>query len=186
MLNKILKKTITIISLLCLTINIVSCGSTATDRTSNVKKVIESQVQNENGNKNVERQVSNSSQLVGNSSSMQRPTSNTKKVELDLTSLSSTVADAQLRKLQNNKETFKGLIVKAKGEYNYYKDPTTGNEYYNCVFQSSCCPNGLEFILSDPSKYPSEQGETITVVGAFNYYDEGGVIYYNLVDASIV
>ena len=108
------------------------------------------------------------------------------RVDVDLSQLNSTVCDAYLRQLQENKEQYRGIVVKAKGEYNYYKNPTTDKEYYNCVFASTCCPNGLEFILADPSKYPKENGGSITVIGQFDYYDEDGVIYYNLVNATIV
>lgn len=178
-----------------------ACGSSSS-RTSNVKKVLESRSNEDAIESEVPAPIptpvdsvrsniappSQSSNIVVNPSSIQIPNQNTnnQKVDLDLTNLNSIVADAELRTLQDNKEQYKGITVKAKGEYQYFKDPDTGNEYYNCVFASTCCPNGLEFILKDKNKYPKKDGEIITVVGTFNYYDENGIIYYNLIDASIV
>ena len=161
----------------------ISC-SNQTSRTSNVKKVIEerSQIVENTG----KAQVTNQSNLKKQSSNSAEVSNENIHVDLDLSKLNSIVADAELIKLQENKEQYRGIIVKAKGQYTYYKNTDTGNEYYNCVFSSSCCPNGLEFILKDSSKYPTTQGETITVVGSFNYYEEDGYIYYNLIDATIV
>ena len=191
MLNK--KHFLYIISIiLCVVLS--ACGSSV--RTSNVKKVLESRVQSEEAESVIEEKEeieeivppAQASSIVVNPSSMEVPkeTLPSVKVDLDLTNLNSIVADANLRTLQDNKEKYRGLIVKAKGEYQYYKDPDTGNEYYNCIFASSCCPNGLEFVLTDKSRYPKNDGEIITVVGAFNYYEENGITYYNLINASIV
>ena len=185
MLNKKFKKILVGATLAVLSINLIACGSTATERTSNVKKVMESQAAAENKSVNPNRQVANGSQLIGNSSNLQAPAS-AKNVQLDLTSLSSTVADAQLQKLQNNRDFYKGLVMKIKGDFNYTYVKETDKTYYNCIFASTCCPNGLEFVLADSSKYPSEQWTPITVIGEFNYYEEDGQIYYTLTNAQLV
>ena len=177
-----MKKHLIIFTILFTSIVLFSCGSPSS-RTSNVKKVMESRA-------NPAGQAAPSA--ISNGSDMKRSASNqvapqqVMKVDLDLTNLNSTVCDAYLKQLQANKEQYRGIVVKAKGEYNYYKNQTTNKEYYNCVFASTCCPNGLEFVLADPSKYPKENGGPITVIGQFDYYDEDGIIYYNLVNATIV
>lgn len=183
------KKFITVTTLVVFSFVLFSCGSASNSRTSNVKKVLESRANAVASGESFEAPQINGSEIVSNQSSLkkQAPAKPVMlKVDLDLTNLTSVVADANLRELQNNKEKYKGIIVKAKGEYQHYQNPTTGNDYYNCIFASSCCPNGLEFILTDTSKYPKNNGDIITVVGSFNYYDEDGIIYYNLVDATIV
>lgn len=186
------KKIITVTTLVVFSFVLFSCSSASSSRTSNVKKVLESRAGETNGGENVSQidpPVNLGSEIVSNQSSLKKQTPAkpvTLKVDLDLTNLNSVVADANLRELQNNKEKYKGTIVKAKGEYQHYQDPETGNDYYNCIFASSCCPNGLEFILIDATKYPQKDGDIITVVGSFNYYDENGIIYYNLVDATLV
>ena len=158
-----------------------SCGSSSS-RTSNVKKVIESQVSvSETASKEV---VSNNSSLK----KTEVPETSAKenvRVDLDLTEYTSVVADAYLKQLQDNMDKYRGVVVKAKGEYSHFKDPNSGNDYYNCVFSSACCPNGLEFVLKD-GKYPTEEGKNITVVGEFNYYEEDGVVYFNLINAELV
>lgn len=183
-----MKKYLLIVIMIFTSLILFSCGSPSTSRTSNVKKVLESRAA-QDGNiapKSAPNVISNGSDMkrsVANSN-----TSNAKvmKVDLDLSQLNSTICDAYLRELQGNKEQYRGIVVKATGEYNYYKNETTNKEYYNCVFASTCCPNGLEFILADPTKYPKQNGENITVIGQFDYYDENGTIYYNLVNATIV
>ena len=187
MLNKKLKKLSVGVLFLAMSLNVIACGSTATERTSNVQKVMESQIaaENKSVNPNTKRQVANGSQLIGNGSNLQAPAS-TKNVQLDLTSLSSTVADAQLQKLQSNRDFYRGLVMKIKGDFNYTYVKETDKTYYNCIFSSTCCPNGLEFVLADSSKYPTEQWSPITVVGEFNYYEEDGQIYYTLTNAQIV
>ena len=186
--GKMIKKSLIVLIMLFTSVVIFSCGSPSTSRTSNVKKVLESRAA-QDGN-NIPKSAPN---VISNGSDMKRSavnpnTSNAKvmKVDLDLSQLNSTICDAYLRELQGNKEQYRGIVVKATGEYNYYKDEITNKEYYNCVFASTCCPNGLEFILADPTKYPKQNGGNITVIGQFDYYDENGIIYYNLVNATIV
>ena len=181
-----IKKNLIVFTMIFTSIVLFSCGSSSSSRTSNVKQVLESKA-NSSG-----QAAPAAPSAISNGSDMKRSASNqaapqqVMKVDLDLTNLNSTVCDAYLKQLQANKEQYRGIVVKAKGEYNYYKNQTTNKEYYNCVFASTCCPNGLEFVLADPSKYPKENGGPITVIGQFDYYDENGIIYYNLVNATIV
>ena len=179
-----MKKYLLIVIMIFTSLILFSCGDSSTSRTSNVKKVLESRANPVV--KDVPSAVSNGSDMKR--SAVNPNTSNAKvmKVDLDLSQLNSTLSDAYLKQLQENKEQYKGIVVKIKGSYNYYKNSVTNKEYYNCVFSSSCCPNGLEFILADNTKYPKEDGEDITVIGQFDYYDEDGIIYYNLVNATIV
>ena len=186
MLNKSFKKILAGATFVVLSMNIIACGSTATERTSNVKKVMESQAAAENKTSNQKRQVANGSQLIGNGSNLRAASNQNRSIQLDITSLSSTVADAQLQKMQSNRDFYKGLVMKIKGDFNYTYVKETDKTYYNCIFSSTCCPNGLEFVLSDSSQYPTEQWTPITVVGEFNYYEEDGQIYYTLTNAELV
>ena len=176
------RKVLRVLTLLFVGVIVASCGSESS-RTSNVKKVIESQVQlNESTTQNF---ASNNSDLTIIEETEPK-VSQTVKVDLDLTEYTSVVADAYLKQLQDNMDKYRGITVKAKGEYSHFVDPNTKKDYYNCVFASSCCPNGLEFILSDTSNYPTEEGKDITVVGNFNYYEENGVVFFNLINAELV
>ena len=180
-----IKKNLIVFTMIFISIVLFSCGSSS--RTSNVKQVLESKA-NSSGQAApaAPSAISNGSDMKRSAVNSQSSSAKVMKVDVDLSQLNSTVCDAYLRQLQENKEQYRGIVVKAKGEYNYYKNPTTDKEYYNCVFASTCCPNGLEFVLADPSKYPKENGGSITVIGQFDYYDEDGVIYYNLVNATLV
>ena len=182
-----MKKNLIILTMIFTSIVLFSCGNSSSSRTSNVKQVLESRA-NPSGQAApaAPSAISNGSDLKRNTAAPQSSTPKVLKVDLDLSQLNSTVCDAYLRQLQDNKEQYRGIVVKAKGEYNYFKNETTNKEYYNCVFASTCCPNGLEFVLADPTKYPKENGGSITVIGQFDYYDEDGVIYYNLVNATLV
>ena len=176
------RKVFKIVSLLLISMLLFSCG-TESSRTSNVKKVIESQVQL--AESTTQNSVSNNSNMTVVEETESRVSQDVN-VDLDLTEYTSVVADAYLKQLQDNMDKYKGITVKAKGEYSHFVDPNTKKDYYNCIFASTCCPNGLEFILSDASKYPTEEGKNITVVGNFNYYEENGVIYFNLINAELV
>ncbi len=178
-----MKKNLIIFTMIFASVVLFSCESPSTSRTSNVKKVLESRA-NTSG-QSAPSAISNGSDMKRSAVNSQHSNSTVMRVDVDLSQLNSTVCDAYLKQLQENKEQYRGIVVKAKGEYNYYKNPTIDKEYYNCVFASTCCPNGLEFVLADPSKYPKENGGSITVIGQFDYYDEDGVIYYNLVNATI-
>ena len=182
-----IKKNLIVFTMIFTSIVLFSCGSSSSSRTSNVKQVLESKA-NSSGQAApaAPSAISNGSDMKRSAVNSQSSNAKVMRVDVDLSQLNSTVCDAYLRQLQENKEQYRGIVVKAKGEYNYYKNPTTDKEYYNCVFASTCCPNGLEFVLADPSKYPKENGGPITVIGQFDYYDEDGVIYYNLVNATLI
>lgn len=102
----------------------------------------------------------------------------------DLTKMSSIVADSYLTKIVNESSKYLGSKIRIKGTYSYYKNLQTNSEYHNCIFQSSCCPKGLEFILKE-GNYPKE-GEEIIIEGNFNTYLEDGTSYYNLLNAKIL
>lgn len=178
-----MKKYLIIFVMVFTSVVLFSCGSSSS-RTSTVKKVMESKANP--SAQAAPSAISNGSDMKRTTPSPQASNAKVSRVDVDLTQYTSTVADSLLIQLRENKEKSRGLVVKAKGEYNYYKNPITNKEYYNCVFASTCCPNGLEFILADPTKYPAENGEPITIIGEFDYYDEEGAIYLNLVNATIV
>ena len=182
-----MKKNFIIFTMIFASVVLFSCDSPSTSRTSNVKKVLESRA-NPSGQAApaAPSAISNGSDMKRSAVNSQASKTTVLKVDLDLTQYTSTIADSYLIQLRENKEQSRGVVIKAKGEYSYYQDPDTKKEYYTCVFASTCCPNGLEFVLSDPTKYPKQNGEPITVIGQFDYYDENGTIFLNLVNATLV
>ena len=107
----------------------------------------------------------------------------TKKEEIiDLTKMSSTMKDAQLVEMQKNYDKYQGKLVKVQGEYIPWNE--NGIEYHNCIFSSSCCPNGIEFKLKD-NNYP-EENTIITIQGKFNKYSEYNIDYFELVNSELL
>lgn len=99
----------------------------------------------------------------------------------DLTKISGIIADSQLTKIINESSKYLGNKIRIKGTYSYYKNPQTNSEYHNCIFKSSCCSKGLEFVLKE-GEYP-ENGQEVIIEGNLNSYMEDGHTYYNLIDA---
>ncbi len=88
-------------------------------------------------------------------------------------------------------EGYVGKSVKMKGQFAYYEDPETKNQYFACIIAdaTACCSQGLEFVLKGEYSYPNDYpklGTEITVTGTFKTYQEDGATYCQLVDASLV
>lgn len=115
-------------------------------------------------------------------------TTEAKSVDLDLTQLSSTLIYSEVYNMLITPDDYKGKIIKMKGLFNQYTDEQTG-ETYNAVIipdATACCQQGLEFELSDKTNPNFEQGAEITVVGTFDTYSEGELLYCHLENAKII
>lgn len=115
-------------------------------------------------------------------------TTEAKSVNLDLTELSSTLIYSEVYNMLITPDDYKGKIIKMKGQFNQYTDEETG-ETYNAVIipdATACCQQGLEFELSDKTNPNFEQGAEITVVGTFDTYSEGELLYCYLKNAKII
>lgn len=115
-------------------------------------------------------------------------TTEAKSVNLDLTELSSTLIYSEVYNMLITPDNYKGKIIKMKGQFNQYTDEETG-ETYNAVIipdATACCQQGLEFELSDKTNPNFEQGAEITVVGTFDTYSEGELLYCHLKNAKII
>ena len=85
-----------------------------------------------------------------------------------------------------------GMVVKMNGQFAYYHDDYTGNDYYSCIIQdaTACCSQGLEFVPADADNYTypddfPDVGDPITVTGTFDTYQENGITYCTLRNASL-
>ncbi len=108
-------------------------------------------------------------------------------VDLDLTSLSSTMIYSEVFNMMMAPGEYEGKKVKMSGSCASYKDEETGKIYYACIVQDAtqCCSQGLEFVLSDEysdDDYPAD-GTEITIKGTFSTYTEGDAQYLTMVDA---
>lgn len=111
-------------------------------------------------------------------------------VDLDLTAISGTVAYSQVYDMMMEPDAYAGQKIRMKGNFNYYQDPETRQEYFTAVIAdaTACCAQGIEFIWrgehSYPRDYPPLDAE-ITVTGIFETYFEDGCMYIRLNDADV-
>ena len=107
-------------------------------------------------------------------------------IDIDLTSLSSTMVYSKVYDMVNEPEKDMGKTVKMEGKCTKYVDEDTKKVYYTCLIQDAtqCCAQGIEFELKD-KKYPSER-EDIVVVGKLDAYREDGTTYCVLRNAKLV
>lgn len=111
-------------------------------------------------------------------------------LDVDLTTLSATMVYSEVYNMVTSPEDYYGKIVKMTGIYAIYEDTSTGVVYSAILITdaTACCSQGIEFLLLDgeyPDDYP-EVGETATVIGEFETYDEYGSTYCRLKDAYLV
>ena len=162
----------------------VNSGKTS-KKNSAVDQIVKNQQERISGNSE-ENTSSNEEAFVPNDTD-----GSDKSVDVDLTKLSSTMVYSEVYNMMNKPETFIDKTIKMKGQFSFFKDKNTGNQYYSCVIAdaTACCQQGLEFVLEGDYKYPDDypsEGEEITVVGKFKTYMEGTVKYCHLVEAAFV
>ncbi|MCR4793536.1 MAG: hypothetical protein K5871_12390 [Lachnospiraceae bacterium] len=112
-------------------------------------------------------------------------------IDIDLTIMSSTVVYSQVYDMMVYPEDYIGMNIKMNGIY-ACTDTTNFDEFYcACIIQdaTACCSQGIEFELTDdyafPGDYP-EYGDTVTVVGTFDIYKDGGYTYCTLRNARLI
>ena len=111
-------------------------------------------------------------------------------VDVDLTALSTTMLYSEVSNMNQTPENYMGKTVKIRGTYNYYHDPNSGNDYFNCLVSdaTACCSAGIEFVLTDdysfPDDYPQQDAQ-ICVMGTFDTYMEGQNRYCTLRNATL-
>ena len=109
-------------------------------------------------------------------------------VDIDLTKLSSTMVYAEVYSMLSEPRNYIGKTVRMQGDYSFFHDKVNDVMYHACLIKdaTACCAQGLEFVLNDDYQYPEDYpkpGDEVTIVGQFNFYNEGDYIYYNLIDA---
>lgn len=111
-------------------------------------------------------------------------------VDLDLTKLSGTVVYSQVYDMVSAPENYMGQRVKLDGNFSYYKDENTQQEYFAAIISdaTACCAQGIEFVWKGNHAYPKDYpplDTDITVTGTFDTYYEGEYMYVQLVDADV-
>ncbi len=112
-------------------------------------------------------------------------------VDVDLTTLSSTMVYAEVYNMLSCPDDYIGKTIKMSGAFSDYFDESTGNRYFNCIVAdaTACCSQGIEFELSNAYKYPYDypvNGAEVCVTGTFDTYKEGDYFYCTLRNASLL
>ncbi|MCR5204543.1 MAG: hypothetical protein K6E47_05775 [Lachnospiraceae bacterium] len=113
---------------------------------------------------------------------------NDKEIDIDLTSLSSTMVYSEVYHMMVSPEDYIGKKIKMAGNLGIYHDESQNKNYYACIIQdaTACCAQGIEFELTDEYTYPEdypEDGAYLCVVGIFDTYEEGPYTYCTLRNA---
>ncbi len=167
-------KKIILLGIFCiLSYVLVSCGSNGEVITTETE--IETEIETEVNSGNTEDETSES---------------NTDSDFVDLTTLSSTMVYAEVYAMVSYPEDYIGKTVKIQGEYIILQDDTGENIYSACIIYDAmaCCAQGIEFVLGNGAVYPDDYPELnseITVTGTFETYDENGITYIHLVEATL-
>ena len=115
-------------------------------------------------------------------------------VDVDLTTLSSTMVFAEVSNLLYDPIPYLGKTVRMQGEFSVDHAYTMDGEldlsknYFYCIIEDAlaCCAQGLEFSLADAPAYPEgypEEGSQITVVGTVEFFEENGFRHLRLGNA---
>lgn len=109
------------------------------------------------------------------------------KIDVDLASMSGTIAYSKVFDMINYPENYVGKTVRMEGLLSAFHYESTGKDYYSCLIPdaTACCSQGIEFVLKDGQSYPND-GDPIVVTGKFTTYEEGEFTYCTLVDATLV
>lgn len=200
--------------LLCITVvfMLAGCGNnSSTSRPGNqpagVNDVLEAGVAEEDSKKEADNQtntsesddtaskrqngVNENAPVPEEPSSTETTTDSADGIDIDLTSLSSTMVYSEVYNMMASPEDYLGKIVKMDGTFALYNDEATDKYYFACIIAdaTACCSQGIEFVLTDEYAYPDdypEEGGKICVVGMFDTYQEGDYTYCTLRNARIV
>lgn len=114
--------------------------------------------------------------------------STTEGIDVDLTTLSSTMVYSEVYNMLSSPEDYKGKVIKMEGQFVSYQDVFQGIDYFACLIMdaTACCSQGLEFVpkgkYSFPEDFPAD-GDMITVIGTFDTYMDGDYELCTLKDA---
>ena len=93
--------------------------------------------------------------------------------------MSATVAYSYAQNLASAPDQFLGQRFRIRGTYDEQLWDVTGLTYHYIVITdvSSCCMQGLEFVLTDESASYPQVGEEFEISGVLSTYVENGTLY---------
>ncbi len=172
-----MKRLVSMFVVLCMMVGLTACN-----QNSKVNQVLESQISSTEAFP--DPTLSSEVVLQSQESTSEVILSNTEGVDVDLSTLSSTMVYAEVYDMVYTPEMYLGKVIRMQGVCAAYTDPNTGIVYYACIIQdaTACCSQGLEFTLVNEDEYP-DQGTEITVTGTFETYEEDGYRYIRLANS---
>ena len=92
----------------------------------------------------------------GNGSNPATP--KTEGVDIDLTTMSSTMVYSEVNNIVNEPEKYIGKTIKMNGVYAFVYDDSYTKRYDACIIQdaTACCASGIEFRTAKDLVYPDE------------------------------
>ena len=111
-------------------------------------------------------------------------------VDVDLTTLSSTMVYAEVFNMMMSPDDYIGKTIRMAGIFTVYQDPETKQVYCGVIVEdaTACCAQGFDLVMPEersyPQDYPAPESE-ITVVGilqADRTMEEHGIIFLRLED----
>ena len=102
--------------------------------------------------------------------------------EIDLTEMSSTMVYSYVYNMITAPDDFIGERFRIRGTYDeQYWDQTNLTYHYIVIADAtSCCAQGLEFVLTDPNAVYPQVGEEFEISGVFGTYEEEGNLYIQI------
>lgn len=130
----------------------------------------------------------------GTSSEAEIPTETSapeENIDYDLTTMSSTMIFSTVSNMMLYPDVYQGKTVKLEGNFSVYHDEGADKYLFAAIIPdaTACCQQGIEFVLDGDYKYPDdypEEGQSITIKGVFNTYNEYGFNYAQLQNATMV
>ena len=116
---------------------------------------------------------------------------NMDKIDVDLTTLSSTMVYSEVYNMMTAPDDYIGKVVKMNGAFTVFHDEGSSDYYFACIVKdaTACCAQGIEFLLAGEHSYPKDypyEGDEICVVGVYDTYKDGDSTYCTLKNAKIV
>ncbi|MBQ9494999.1 MAG: hypothetical protein IJR50_05100 [Treponema sp.] len=115
-----------------------------------------------------------------------------KKIDVDLTRMSSTMVYAEVFNMLIAPEYYDGKTIRMRGLFDIFEYERNGKPHrsFFCIVKdaTACCAQGLEFSLADSYTYPNDypaRYTMITVTGRYRQYEQDGLTYILLVDCTI-
>lgn len=110
------------------------------------------------------------------------PASEFSAMEIDLTSMSSTMVYSYVFNMISTPDDFIGQRFRIRGIYDeQYWDQTNLTYHYIVIADATaCCAQGLEFVLTDPNVAYPQVGEEFEISGVFGTYEENETLYIQI------